>query len=93
MRFGDINWIKSTNKHAKRCEEAQQIKKHCIASWESHGKTLKFVSVQKVQAYTNPSIQIDAEESLERFEQWVQWDFISFYKGIQHSVLQVLTNF
>ena len=34
-----------------------------------------------------------AEESLERFEQWLQWNFTSFHKGIHHSVLQVLTNF
>ena len=40
-----------------------------------------------------PSVQIDAEESLDRFEQWVHWDFISFHKGIHHSVLQVLTYF
>ena len=69
------------------------MKKHLIAIWESHGKTPKLASVQKEQACTNPSIQIDAEESLERFEQWVQWGFISFHKGIHHSVLQVLTNF
>ena len=93
MRFGDINWIKSTNKHAKRCEEAQQMKKHLIAIWESHEKTPKAASVQKEHACTNASVQIDAEESLDRFEQWVQWDFISFHKGIHHSVLEVLTNF
>ena len=34
MRFGDINWIKSTNKHAKRCKEAQQMKKHLIEIWD-----------------------------------------------------------
>jgi len=69
------------------------MKKQLIEIWESHGKTPKLASVQKEQACTNPSIQIDAEESLERFEQWVQWDFISFHKGIHHSVLQLLTNF
>ena len=47
----------------------------------------KLASVQKGQAYTNPSIQIDAEKPFERFVQWVQWDFISFHKGIHHSVL------
>ena len=87
MCFGDINWIKSLKKkHAKRCEEAQQMKKHLIAIWDSHGKTPKLASVQKEHAFTNPSIQIDAEESFERFEHWVQWDFISFHKGIHHSV-------
>ena len=69
------------------------MKKHLIAIWESHGKTPKVASVQKEHACTNASVQIDAEESLDRFEQWVQWDFISFHKGIHHSVLQVLTNF
>ena len=69
------------------------MKKHLIEIWESNEKTPKLASVQKAQACTNPSIQIGAEESLERFEQWVQWVFISFHKGIHHSVLQVLTNF
>ena len=69
------------------------MKKHLIAIWESHEKTPKAASVQKEHACTNASVQIDAEESLDRFEQWVQWDFISFHKGIHHSVLEVLTNF
>ena len=64
------------------------MKKHLIAIWDSHRKTPKLASAQKELAYTNPSIQICAEESLERFEQWVQWDFISFHKGIHRSVLQ-----
>ena len=69
------------------------MKKHLIVIWKSHGKTPKLASVQKKQACTNPSIQIGPEESFERFEQLVQWDFMSFHKGILHSVLQVLTNF
>ena len=44
------------------------FKKRRNISWETHGKTPKLASVQKEQACTNPSIQIDAEESLERFE-------------------------
>ena len=56
--------------------------KHLIAIWESHGKTPKLASVQKEQVCTNPSIQIDAEESLERFEQWVQWDLYPFKSRI-----------
>ena len=68
--------MKSTNKHAKRCKEAQQMKKHLIAIWDIHRKTPKLASVQKEHACTNPSIQIDSEESLERFEQWVQGFYI-----------------
>ena len=78
--FVDTNWMKSTNKHAKQCEEAQQKKKQLIEIWESHGKNSKLASVQKDQACTHPSFQIDAEESLERFEQWVQWDLYPFIK-------------
>ena len=69
------------------------MKKHFIAIWESHGKTLQLASVQKEYACTDPSVEIDAEESFQQLKQWVQWDFISFYKGIHYSVLQVLTNF
>ena len=56
------------------------MKKHLIAIWESHGKSPKLASVQKAHAFTNPSIQIDAEESFERFEQRVQCDLYRFIK-------------
>ena len=58
----------------------QQMKKHLIATWESHGKTPKLASVQTEHACANPSIQINAEEWIERFEQWVQGDIYPFIK-------------
>ena len=69
------------------------MKEHLIAIWDGHGKTPKLASVQKEHACTNPSIQIDVEESLQRCEQWVKWDVISFHTGIHHSALQVLAKF
>ena len=39
---------------------------------------------------THSSLEIDNEHS---YEHWTEWDFITFHKGIHHSVKNALTDF
>ena len=57
MRFSDIHWIKSTKKHAKRCDEAQQIKLAILTIWKNQEKSPELSAAQnkKVQ---NPTISV-----------------------------------
>ena len=57
MCFSDINWIKSTKKHAKRCDEAQKIKLAILTIWKNQEKSPELSSAQNKKEQ-DPTISV-----------------------------------
>ena len=73
------------------------MKETILTIWKIEGKAHQVASVQddkeKETNLSNLTIQIHDDPNEDLYEQWVEWDFITFHEGIHHSVLEALAHF